>query len=50
MPGGPQAVIEVHAERALRYSDEPIIWVGKLSVLKAEPSGIFYRLTAALPK
>ena len=49
MPGGPEAVIEVHAERPLAYRDEPITLVGKLSVLKAEPSGIFYRLTAAVP-
>lgn len=49
MPGGPEAVIEVHAERPLAYSDDPITLVGKLSVLKAEPSGIFYRLTAAVP-
>ena len=49
MPGGPEAVIEVHAARPLAYSDEPITVVGKLSVLKREPSGIFYRLTAAVP-
>jgi len=49
MPGGPEAVIEVHAERPLAYSDDPITLVGKLSVLKAEASGIFYRLTAAVP-
>jgi hypothetical protein len=49
MPGGPEAVIEVHAERPLAYSDNPITLTGKLSVLKSEPSGIFYRLTAAVP-
>jgi hypothetical protein len=48
MPGGPETVVEVHAKRPLAYTEAPVTVSGKLSVLKAEPSGIFYRLTDAV--
>jgi len=49
MPGGPEAVVEVRAKRPLAYTDDAVTVVGKLSVLKDDPTGIFYRLTDAIP-
>ena len=49
MPGGPDAVVEVHAKRGLAYTDNPVMVKGKLAVLKSDPTGIFYRLTEAVP-
>ena len=49
MPGGPEAVVEVRAKRPLAYTDNAVTVSGKLSVLKDDPTGIFYRLTDAVP-
>jgi hypothetical protein len=49
MPGGPEAVVEVRAKRPLAYTDDAVTVSGKLSVLKNDPTGIFYRLTDAMP-
>ena len=49
MPGGPEAVVEVRAKRPLAYTDDAVTVSGKLSVLKSDPTGIFYRLTDAVP-
>lgn len=48
MPGGPEALVEVKAKRAMKYSFEPITVSGKLSVLKDDPTGVFYRITDAV--
>src|SRR5687768_384193 len=49
MPGGPEAVVEVRAKSPLAYTDNAVTVSGKLSVLKDDPTGIFYRLTDAVP-
>ena len=49
MPGGPEAVVEVRAKLPLAYTDNAVTVSGKLSVLKDDPTGIFYRLTDAIP-
>jgi uncharacterized protein len=49
MPGGPEAVVEVRAKRPLGYTDNAVTVTGKLSVLKDDPTGVFYRLTEAVP-
>ncbi|HWM44329.1 MAG TPA: DUF3299 domain-containing protein [Burkholderiales bacterium] len=49
MPGGPEAVVEVRAKRPLAYTDNAVTVTGKLSVLKDDPTGVFYRLTEAVP-
>ena len=49
MPGGPEAVVEVRAKRPLAYTDDAVTVTGRLSVLKDDPTGIFYRLTDAVP-
>ena len=49
MPGGPEAVVEVRAKRPLAYTESAVTVSGRLSVLKDDPTGIFYRLTDAVP-
>jgi hypothetical protein len=48
LPGGPEALVEVKARQALKYSFEPIIVRGKLAVLKDDATGVFYRITDAV--
>jgi len=47
LPGGPEALVEVRAKTAVKYSFEPVILTGKLAVLKDDPNGLYYRLTEA---
>jgi hypothetical protein len=48
LPGGPEALVEVKTKRPVKYSFDPITVSGKLSVLKEDPTGVFYRITDAL--
>jgi hypothetical protein len=49
MPGGPESMVEVKTKAPVKYSLDAVIVSGKLSVLKDDPTGIFYRLTEAEP-
>jgi hypothetical protein len=49
MPGGPEQMVEVKTKTAVKYTFEPVVLKGKLTVLKDDPSGVFYRLTDAVP-
>lgn len=49
MPAGPEGVVEVKAAKAVKYGFEPVIVSGKMSVLKDDPMGIYYRVTDAVP-
>jgi hypothetical protein len=49
MPGGPESLVEVKTKRPIAYGMEPVVLTGKLSVLKDDPTGVFYRLTDAVP-
>ena len=48
MPGGPESMVEVKSKTAVKYTFEPVVLTGKLSVLKDDPTGVFYRLTDAV--
>jgi uncharacterized protein len=48
LPGGPESLVEVKAKRPVKYGFEPITMSGKLSVLKDDPTGVFYRITDAV--
>ena len=48
MPGGPEALVEVKTRQPVKYSFDPVIVSGKLSVLKDDPTGVFYRITDAV--
>ncbi len=49
MPGGPESLVEVKTKKPVAFGFEPIVLTGKLSVLKDDPTGVFYRLTDAVP-
>jgi hypothetical protein len=49
MPGGPEQLVEVRSKTPVAYGFEPIVLSGKLAVLKDDPTGVFYRLTDAVP-
>jgi hypothetical protein len=49
MPGGPESLVEVKSKTPVKYTFEPVILTGKLAVLKDDPTGVFYRLTDAVP-
>jgi hypothetical protein len=47
MPAGPDGVIEVTSKAPVKYSMEPIVLSGKMTVLNNDPTGLFYRMTEA---
>jgi len=49
LPGGPDAIVEVRAKTPIKYGMEPVVLSGKFSVLKDDPTGLYYRLTDATP-
>jgi hypothetical protein len=48
MPGGPEALVEVKTKQPVKYSFDAVTVSGKLSVLKDDPTGVFYRITDAV--
>jgi hypothetical protein len=42
-------MVEVKSKTPVKYTFEPVVLTGKLSVLKDDPTGVFYRLTDAVP-
>jgi len=48
MPGGPDSLIEVLCRKPIAFNMEPIVISGKLSVLKDDPTGLWYRVTDAV--
>jgi hypothetical protein len=49
LPGGPESMVEVKSKSAVKYTFEPVVLTGKLAILKDDPTGVFYRLTEAVP-
>jgi hypothetical protein len=49
MPGGPESLVEVKSRQPIAYGAAPVVLSGKLAVLKDDPTGVFYRLTDAVP-
>ena len=49
LPGGPESMVEVKSKAPVKYTFEAVVLTGKLTVLKDDPTGIFYRLTDAVP-
>jgi hypothetical protein len=48
LPGGPEQMVEVVAKNPVKYGFDPIVLSGKLTVLKDDPMGLYYRLTDAV--
>ena len=49
LPGGPESMVEVKSKAPVKYTFDAMVLSGKLTVLKDDPTGIFYRLTDAVP-
>ena len=49
LPGGPESMVEVKSKAPVKYTFEAVVLTGKLTVLRDDPTGIFYRLTDAVP-
>jgi uncharacterized protein len=49
LPGGPESMVEVKSKTPVKYTFDPVVLTGKLAVLKDDPTGVFYRLTDAVP-
>ena len=49
LPGGPESMVEVKTKAPVKYTFEPVVLSGKLAILKDDPTGVFYRLTDAIP-
>ena len=49
LPGGPESMVEVKTKTPVKYTFEPVVLSGKLAILKDDPTGVFYRLTDAIP-
>ena len=49
MPGGPESMVEVKTKSPVKYTFDAVVLSGRLTVLKDDPTGIFYRLTDAEP-
>jgi hypothetical protein len=48
LPAGPEGVVEVKTKTPVKFTFEPVIVSGKMSVLKDDPMGLYYRLTDAM--
>lgn len=48
LPGGPDSLVEVLAKEPIRYGLEPVVISGTLTVLKSDPTGMFYRMNDAV--
>lgn len=46
---GPEAMVEIKARAAVKYSIDPIVVEGRLVLLDNDASGMFYRLVEAAP-
>jgi hypothetical protein len=49
MPGGPEQLVEIKSKTPFKYTFDPIVVSGRLAVLKDDPTGVYYRLTDAVP-
>ena len=49
LPGGPESMVEVKMKTPVKYTFDAIVVSGRLAVIKDDPSGVFYRLTDAVP-
>ena len=49
LPGGPESMVEVKMKTPVKYTFDALVVSGKLSIMKDDPSGIFYRIVDAVP-
>lgn len=47
LPAGPEGVVEINSKTAVKFGYAPLIMSGKMTVLKRDPMGLYYRLDNA---
>ncbi|MDD2882064.1 MAG: DUF3299 domain-containing protein [Rhodoferax sp.] len=47
-PGGPESMVEVFTKTPVKYTMEPVVVDGRLSVLADDPYGLYYRIKDAV--
>ena len=47
-PGGPESMVEVFTKTPVKYTMEPVVVDGRLSVLADDPYGLYYRVKEAV--
>ena len=47
LPAGPEGVVEINSTAPVTFSYAPLIMSGKLTVLKSDPMGLYYRINSA---
>lgn len=48
LPGGPESLVEVKTKRPIKYTFDPVVVSGRLSVLKDDPRGVYYSIADAV--
>ena len=48
LPGGPESMVEVKSKTPVKYSFEPVVVTGKLSVLTGDLTSVYYRIGDAV--
>lgn len=48
VPVGAESLVEVKSKNPVRFTFQPVVLKGKLSVMTDDPIGVFYRLTEAV--
>jgi hypothetical protein len=49
LPAGPEGGAEAKTTTPVKYTFEPVVVIGRLSVMKDDPMDLYYRLTKAAP-
>ena len=49
VPAGPEGLVEVRTRTPVKYTLDPVVVEGRLSVLMDDPYGLFYRISDATP-
>lgn len=47
LPGGPESMVEVRTRQPVPYSTNAVVVEGTFHVLRADPSGLYYRMSGA---
>lgn len=47
LPGGPESLVEIKADRAVDFSYDPVEVSGRLELLQSDPMGMYYRVVGA---
>jgi hypothetical protein len=48
-PGGPESMVEVFTKSPVKYTMDPVVVEGHLTVLADDPFGLYYRIKDAVP-